>query len=65
MLIPFLERYYGEDTPAYTIHSLNLWGCLIFPPIVGAITGKYETFVVRIQAIRTRSFLNLQGSQHF
>ena len=56
MLIPFLERYYGEDTPAYTIHSLNLWGCLLLPPIVGALTGKYETFAVILPGMWVMAF---------
>eukprot|EP01047_Picozoa_sp_COSAG01_P055156 COSAG01_NODE_6109_length_3845_cov_11.171116_3_plen_485_part_00 len=46
MLIPFLERHYGEDVPAYTIHSINLWGCLLLPPLVGAVSGAAETFSV-------------------
>eukprot|EP01049_Picozoa_sp_SAG25_P001350 SAG25_NODE_58_length_18473_cov_99.552846_21_plen_87_part_00 len=32
--------------PAYTIHSINLWGCLLLPPLVGALTGARETFSV-------------------
>eukprot|EP01043_Picozoa_sp_COSAG02_P005686 COSAG02_NODE_155_length_33066_cov_32.167562_30_plen_562_part_00 len=56
MLIPFLERYYGEDIPAYTIHSLNLWGCLLLPPIVGALTGKHETFVVILPGMWVMAF---------
>ena len=26
---PFLERNFGEQTPIYTVQSINLFGCLI------------------------------------
>lgn len=43
---PFLERRFGEDIPIYTIQSINLFGCLILPPIVGALTSGYEDFSI-------------------
>ena len=46
MLIPFLERHFGEATPVYLVHSINLWGCLLLPPVVGAMTGHRETFSI-------------------
>lgn len=46
ILPPFLERRFGEEVPIYTIQSINLFGCLILPPIVGALTGGREDFSV-------------------
>ena len=46
VLPPFLERLYGEKTPIYTIHSINLWGCLALPPLVGAFTADHHAFEV-------------------
>jgi hypothetical protein len=46
ILPPFLERRFGESVPIYTIQSINLFGCLIFPPIVGAFTSGREDFSV-------------------
>jgi len=43
---PFLERNFGEQTPIYTVQSINLFGCLIMPPIIGIITASNETFSV-------------------
>lgn len=42
----FLERYYGEDVPIYTIHSINMWVCMVGPWIVAALTSHVETFRV-------------------
>jgi hypothetical protein len=46
ILPPFIERRFGEDVPIYTIQSINLFGCLILPPILGAITSGYEDFSI-------------------
>jgi len=46
VLPPFLERRYGEFIPIYTIQSINLFGCLIMPPIVGALTTGTEDFQI-------------------
>lgn len=46
ILPPFIERRYGEDTPIYTIQSINLFGCLFMPPLVGAFTSAREDFSV-------------------
>jgi hypothetical protein len=46
LLLPFLERHYGENVPIYLIHSINLWGCVIGPPLVAAYTANYEAFRV-------------------
>ena len=56
MLIPFLERHFGENVPIYTIHSINLWGCLLFPPLVGALTGARETFSVILPGMWLMAF---------
>ena len=48
MLPPFLKRVYGEGTPIYAIVSINLWGCMVLPPVVGALTSKHETFRVAL-----------------
>eukprot|EP01052_Picozoa_sp_SAG31_P054177 SAG31_NODE_14277_length_817_cov_1.001393_2_plen_64_part_01 len=55
-MIPFLIRYFGEDVPAYTIHSVNLWGCLMLPPVVAAATGGYETFTVILPGMWIMAF---------
>ncbi len=46
ILPPFLERRFGEVTPIYIIQSINLFGCLILPPLVGAYTSGREDFTV-------------------
>lgn len=46
ILPPFLERRFGEEVPIYTIQSINLIGCLILPPIVGATTSGREDFSI-------------------
>jgi len=43
---PFLERRFGEGVPIYIIQSINLFGCLILPPIVGAFTSGREDFSI-------------------
>ncbi|KAL3786459.1 hypothetical protein ACHAW5_003526 [Stephanodiscus triporus] len=47
LILPaFLERRFGESTPIYIIQSINLFGCLILPPLVGAYTSGREDFSV-------------------
>jgi len=46
LMPPFLERRFGEDTPIYIIQSINLIGCLLLPPIVGALTSGREDFSI-------------------
>jgi len=47
MVLPaFLERRFGESTPIYIIQSINLFGCLVLPPLVGAYTSGREDFAV-------------------
>lgn len=46
VLPPFLERRFGEKIPIYTIQSINLFGCLILPPLVGAFTTGREDFQI-------------------
>ncbi|KAK1734297.1 MFS transporter [Skeletonema marinoi] len=46
VLPPFLERRFGEKIPIYTIQSINLFGCLILPPFVGALTTGREDFQI-------------------
>jgi hypothetical protein len=47
MVLPaFLERRFGESTPIYIIQSINLFGCLVLPPLVGAYTSGREDFTV-------------------
>lgn len=43
---PFFERRFGEDVPIYIIQSINLIGCLILPPFVGALTSGREDFSI-------------------
>jgi len=47
----FLERNFGEDVPYYRINSINLWMCLVFPPIVAATTSHIETFKVMLPGL--------------
>eukprot|EP01051_Picozoa_sp_SAG22_P013770 SAG22_NODE_1581_length_4066_cov_1.922107_3_plen_456_part_00 len=56
MMIPFLIRYFGENVPAYTIHSVNLWGCLLLPPAVAAATGGHEAFAVILPGMWIMAF---------
>ena len=46
ILPPFLERRFGEGVPIYTIQSINLFGCLFLPPVVGVLTSAREDFSV-------------------
>jgi hypothetical protein len=46
VLPPFLERRFGEAIPIYSIQSINLFGCLILPPFVGALTTGREDFQI-------------------
>ncbi|KAL7533895.1 hypothetical protein ACHAXR_005511 [Thalassiosira sp. AJA248-18] len=45
-LPPFLERRFGEAIPIYTIQSIHMVGCLIFPPFAQALTSALEDFQV-------------------
>jgi predicted nucleic acid-binding Zn ribbon protein len=45
-LPPFLERRFGEQIPIYTIQNIHMMGCMILPPIVGALTTGIEDFKV-------------------
>ena len=47
----FLERRFGEGVPIYTIHSINLWGCLLLPPLVAARTSDLEPFRVIVPGL--------------
>lgn len=58
VLPPFLERRFGENIPIYTIQSINLFGCLIFPPVVGALTsGKEDFSIIMPGKCRYKSFV--------
>jgi hypothetical protein len=46
ILPPFLERRFGESVPIYTIQSINLIMCLIFPPLMASLTADREVFQV-------------------
>eukprot|EP00965_Chrysotila_dentata_P045722 1518592-Pleurochrysis_carterae.AAC.3 len=46
LLPPFLERYYGESVPYYTIHSINLWICMLGPSLAASLTTHMEDFDV-------------------
>ena len=46
MMPPQMTRMYGVDTPAYTINSINTWGCMLFAPVVAGLTGPLEAFRV-------------------
>jgi len=46
VLPPFLERRFGESIPIYTIQSINLFGCLLLPPIVASLTTGREDFQI-------------------
>ena len=46
MMPPQMTRMYGVDTPAYTINSINTWGCMFFAPVVAGLTGPKEAFTV-------------------
>lgn len=37
---------FGETIPIYTIQSINLIMCLIFPPFLASLTGDWEAFQV-------------------
>ncbi len=54
ILPPFLERRFGEVTPIYIIQSINLFGCLILPPLVGAYTSGREDFTVFMPGTPTK-----------
>eukprot|EP00804_Cyclotella_cryptica_P015564 CCRYP_003587-RA/>CCRYP_003587-RA protein AED:0.02 eAED:0.02 QI:106/1/1/1/0.5/0.33/3/1949/628 len=43
-LPPFLERRFGEQIPIYTIQNIHMMGCMILPPIVGAMTTGTDDF---------------------
>ncbi|KAH8065647.1 hypothetical protein JL722_20 [Aureococcus anophagefferens] len=51
LMPPFLERRYGEKVPIFTIHSINLWGCLIFPTLVAAKTSDLPAFRVIVPGL--------------
>ncbi|KAL3789604.1 hypothetical protein HJC23_003153 [Cyclotella cryptica] len=46
VLPPFLERRFGESVPIYTIQSINLIMCLIFPPFLASMTADREVFQI-------------------
>lgn len=52
-LPPFLERRFGESIPIYTIQSIHMFGCLIFPPFAQAFTSALEDFRVVMPGVRT------------
>lgn len=45
-LPPFLERRFGEDVPIYTIQNIHMMGCMILPPVVGALMSDVDDFDV-------------------
>ena len=51
-LPPFLERRFGESIPIYTIQSIHMVGCLIFPPFAQAFTSALEDFRVVMPGVR-------------
>eukprot|EP00956_Cyclotella_meneghiniana_P015366 scaffold23447_cov41-Cyclotella_meneghiniana.AAC.1 len=46
VLPAFLERRFGETIPIYSIQSINLIMCLIFPPLLASLTADREVFQV-------------------
>ena len=46
VLPPFFKRTLGETTPIYSIISINFWGCMLLPPLVGAYLSKRDAFSV-------------------
>ena len=52
ILLPaFLERYYGEHVPYYSIHSINMWLCCLGPPFIASLTTHIEAFRVMLPGI--------------
>ena len=51
VLPPFLERRYGELIPIYTIQSIHMVGCLVFPPFAQTLTSALEDFRVVIPGV--------------
>lgn len=48
LLPAFLERHYGATAPIYTIHSINMWVCMLGPSLVASLTGHLEAFTVML-----------------
>ena len=44
VLPPFLERFYGEDVPAFTIASINPTICLVGPPLVALLLAGVDVY---------------------
>ena len=42
----FFARTMGEAVPIYSVLNINLWGCMLLPPIVGALTSHREAFSI-------------------
>ena len=51
LLPPFLERHYGVGSPIYTIHSINMWVCMLGPTIAAALTSHLDAFVVMLPGL--------------
>lgn len=58
VLPPFLERRYGESIPIYTIQSIHMIGCLIFPPFAQAFTSALEDFRVVMPGVSLECVLS-------
>jgi hypothetical protein len=41
----------APDPPYPQVQSINLWGCLVLPPLVGAATSRLETFRVMLPGL--------------
>jgi hypothetical protein len=48
LLPAFLERHFGVDSPIFTIHSVNMWVCMVGPSIAAALTSHAEDFHVML-----------------
>lgn len=46
ILPAFLERRFGEAIPIYTIQSINLIMCVMFPSILASLTADREVFQI-------------------
>ena len=51
LLPPFLERHYGVGSPIYTIHSINMWVCMLGPTIAAALTSHLDAFMVMLPGL--------------
>ncbi|EOD28069.1 hypothetical protein EMIHUDRAFT_235276 [Emiliania huxleyi CCMP1516] len=56
LLPAFLERHFGVNSPIFTIHSINMWVCMVGPSVAASLTAHLDDFRVMLPGMWLMAF---------